>query len=176
MRRCFEDLALFLLGLIAALAVVSVFRIGGGIWQSVQLPVVFMALAVFYLKEDRLASLATGMGLGLDLVSVYSFFSWFIIVGGMVLTGWWLSKSVLTNRSLPSLLLLGLSMRLVFSFFEIIVSRVGELVGSSVWYIMVFAENWRMLFAFGIEMFLLVFVFVAHARLRGERTRMLTHL
>jgi hypothetical protein len=174
--RFLEDIALFLVGLAAALATVSLFRIGLGIWTLVQLPVIFLAIAVFYLNDKRLASLTVGFGLGLDIVSAYTFFSWTCILGGTTLVGWWLSRTVFTNRSLPSLLLLGASMRLAYFILQIALSRAGELFGGTVWYLITGVAAWRSLFALGVEMALLVVIFVMHIVLRGERARMLTHL
>ncbi len=174
--RLFEDLALFLAGLAVALVAVSLLRIGSGFWTLIQLPVVFMALAVFYVNDKRLASLAAGLGLGLDAMSAYPFLTWTCIVGGTTLTGWWLSRTVFTNRSLPSLLLLGASMRLAYFILQLAFSRAGELVGGTVWYMITGVAVWRSLFAVGIEMALLVLFFMTHIRLRGERSRMLSHL
>ena len=174
--RILGDVALFLTGLAAALATVSLFRIGFGVWTLVQLPVVFMALAVFYLNDKRLASLTAGLGLGLDAVSAYPFFTWTCILGGTTLVGWRLSRTLLTNRSLPSLLLLGASMRLAYFILQLAFSRAGELVGGTAWYLISGVGARRTLYALGIEMALLAIIFVVHISLRGERARMLTHL
>ena len=97
-------------------------------------------------------------------------------MGGTTLVGWWLSKNVFTNRSLPSLLLLGAAMRIAYFIFELAFSRAGELFGGTVWYLITGIDALRALYAFGVEMALLVVVFIVHVRVRGERARMLTHL
>jgi hypothetical protein len=67
-------------------------------------------------------------------------------------------------------------MRLAYFILQIAISRAGELVGGTVWYLITGVAAWRSLFALGIEMALLVVIFVMHIVLRGERARMLTHL
>jgi hypothetical protein len=166
----------FMLGLLAALASVSLVRPGNGSWNLVQVPVIVLTLAVFFFKEDGLAALTIGMGLGLDIVSAYPFFSWLVILAATALVGWWLSKTVLTNRSLPSLVLLGAAMHLAFFVFELAVSRAAQIFGGSVWYMVSEIDLWRALIAFGIEMAVLAIIFIIYVRLRGERSRMLTHV
>jgi len=174
--RIVSDIGLFVLGLMAALVSVSFARSAGGAWGFVQIPVIVLVLAVFFLKENRLASLAAGIGIGLDVLSAYPFFIWTAIIVATVLVGWWLSKTILTNRSLPSLILLGTAMRLAYFIFELAFSRMAEIFGGSVWYMASGIDLWRMLIAFGIELAALIAFFIIYMRSRGERSRMLTHV
>jgi hypothetical protein len=174
--RFFEDIGIFMAGLAVALFTVSVTRIGAGVWSLIQLPIVCLVLAVFFLKESRLAAFAAGLGLALDAVSSYAFFTWVIILGGTTLAGWWMSKTVLTNRSLPSLMLLGAAMRLIYFIFELGFSRVSALAGGTVWYLVSGIQATHVVAAFGIEMLILAVFFFVQLRLRGDRSRMLTHL
>jgi hypothetical protein len=174
--RLVYDIGLFFAGLIAALLSVSVVRSGGATWGLVQIPVIILAVTVFFMKESRLAALTVGLGIGLDALSVYPFFTWTMIVALTALTGWWLSKTVLTNRSLPSLIMLGAAMRIIYFIYELVLSRMGQLFGGSVWYMVTGIDIWRALTAFGIEMAALSLVFFIYVRSRGELSRMLTHL
>jgi hypothetical protein len=167
---------MFIIGLAAALLSFSAMRLGAGPFGLIQLPIVVLVLGVFFLKESRLASLAAGLGLGLDLVSSYAFFSWTLIVAATTLAGWWISKTVLTNRSLPSLLLLGAAMRAAYFIFELGTSRLGEIAGGTVWYRVSGVRALGLAEAFGLEMLVLAACFFIYVRLRGERSRMLTHL
>jgi hypothetical protein len=176
MRHLLEDLGMFLCGLAVALLTVSVTRLGSNAFALFQLPIVCLVLAVFFLKENRLAAFAIGLGLGLDAVSSYAFFTWTVVISSTTLAGWWLSKTVLTNRSLPSLMLLGAAMRLVYFLFELCFSRISGLVGGTVWYLITGINPVRVLEAFGLEMLFLLVFFTIHVRVRGERARMLTHL
>ena len=174
--RIVSDIGLFVLGLMAALVSVSFARSAGGAWGFVQIPVIVLVLAVFFLKENRLASLAAGIGIGLDVLSAYPFFIWTAIIVATVLVGWWLSKTILTNRSLPSLILLGTAMRLAYFIFELAFSRMAEIFGGSVWYMVMSINFLNVLLAFGIELVALVAAFMIYVRSRGEHSRMLTHL
>ena len=116
--RAVSSLGLFIFGLLAALSSVSFIRSVGGSWGFVQIPLIVLVLAVFFLKENRLAALTVGMGIGLDILSAYPFFIWSVILIATVIVGRWLSKTVLTNRSLPSLVILGAAMRLIYFVFE----------------------------------------------------------
>lgn len=167
---------MFIAGAAASLFAVAVIRLAGGTFSLIQFPVVCLVLAVFFLKESRLAAFVVGVGLGLDMVSSYSFFTWTVIICGTAASGWWLSKTVLTNRSLPSLMLLGTAMRIAYFLLEAGVSRLSGLFGGTVWYLPSGINIGRVFGAFGIEMLILAIVFVAHMRIRGERARMLTHL
>jgi hypothetical protein len=174
--RTIQDICMFFAGLAIALITASLARFGVGVWPMVQLPLIALALAVFYLNERHLASLAAGLGLGLDALSAYPFLTWTCIIGGTTLVGWWLSKAIFTNRSLPSLLLLGAAMRLAYFLLELGFSRVGSLFGGTVWYLPGSINALRGFSSIGIEMAVLVVVFGVHIRLRGDRARMLTHL
>jgi hypothetical protein len=174
--RFVSDLGLWLIGLAAALLCVSFARLGGGAWGMVQVPVIVLTLAVFFLKEKHLAALAIGLGIGLDLASAYPFFVWTAIVAATAFAGWWLSKTVLTNRSLPSLILLGAGMRLAYFIFELVFSRTAQVFGGSVWYMVTSINFLNVLLAFGIELVALVVAFMVYVRSRGEHSRMLTHL
>ena len=174
--RFVSDLGLFVSGLITALISVSFARLGNGPWNLVQIPAIVLVLAVFFLKENRLAALTVGMGVGLDILSAYPFFIWTAILAATTLIGWRLSKTVFTNRSLPSLIILGTAMRLAFFIFELVFSRMAQIFGGSVWYMILAIDLWRVFVAFGIEMAALVVFFFVYMRSRGERSRMLTHL
>lgn len=174
--RILSDLGIFAAGLLLALASTSVTRVFGGSWGVVQFPIIALALAVFFLSDERLIPLAIGIGLGLDVVSSYPFLTWTVIVGGTAFAGWWIAKNVLTNRALPSLILLGAAMRVTYFILEVSISRFSELAGGSVWY-RVGLMNWRnVALAFAIEMIIMIVFFMIHVRIRGERTRMLTHV
>jgi len=174
--RFLSDLGLFALGLIAALFSVSIVRLAPAPWGMVQLPIIVLSLMVFFAPERHLAAFALGLGIGLDAMSAYPFFVWTAIVAAAALCGWWISRTVLTNRSLPSLILLGAAMRLAYFIFELAFSRAAELFGGSVWYLMSAIQVESVLAAFGIELATLAIVFIIYARLRGERSRMLTHV
>lgn len=176
MRHLLEDLAFFVAGAAASVFTVAVMRNGEGAFSLVQLPVVCLVLAVFYLKENKLAALAAGMGLGLDAVSSYAFFTWTAVICGTTVAGWWISRAVLTNRSLPSLLLLGAAMRVAYFLLEAGLSRVSGFFGGTVWYMPSGISLSRVFAAFAIEMLLLLVFFAVHMKARGERARMLTHL
>lgn len=174
--RFISDIGLFLSGLAFALLSVSAVRSFGDPWGWVQLPVIIIAAAVFFMKDSRLASLTAGLGLGLDALSAYPFFTWTMILSITALSGLWLSKTVLTNRSLPSLVLLGAVMHAVYFVFELVFSRASQLFGGSVWYRLRGADLPRNFIAFAIEMAILAIIFIIYVRSRGERSRMLTHL
>ncbi len=176
LRHLIEDAAMFGAGLSVALFTVSAMRLDDSAFSLVQFPVVCLVLAVFFLKENKLAALSAGIGLGLDLVSSYAFLTWTAVICGTVLAGWWLSKTVLTNRSLPSILILGGAMRIAYFIFEAAFSRLSGLVGGTVWYLPTGINPGRVLAAFAIEMLLLAGFFFIHVKVRGERARMLTHL
>jgi hypothetical protein len=167
---------MFIAGFAAAIFTVAAMRLDDGPFSLVQLPVLGLVLAVFFLKDSRLAAFALGVGLGLDAVSSYSFFAWTAIICGTAFVGWWLSKTVLTNRSLPSLMILGGAMRIAYFIFEAGFSRLSGLFGGTVWYLPTGINIGRVLTAFAIEMLILLGFFVIHMRVRGERARMLTHL
>lgn len=174
--RILNDILMFLLGLAGALLSFSAMHLSPGPLGLFQLPIVVLVLGVFFLKESRLASLAAGLGVGLDLVSSYAFMSWVLVVGGTTVAGWWVSKTVLTNRSLPSLLLLGAAMRATYFVLELGVSRLGQLAGATVWYRVSDVRILGLAEAFGLEMLALAACFLVYVRARGERARMLTHL
>jgi hypothetical protein len=109
--RIILDIGLAMVGLVIALLSISVIRMGGATWGLVQIPVIVLVAMIFFVKESRMAALTIGMGLGFDLMSSYPFFVWTAILSATAFSGWWLSRTVLTNRSLPSLLLLGAVMR-----------------------------------------------------------------
>lgn len=174
--RIFSDLGFCCLGLATALLCISFARLGVGPWGLVQVPVIVLALAVFFLKEKYLAALAIGIGVGLDLASAYPFFVWTATIAATAMVGWWLSKTLLTNRSLPSLIILGAAVRLAYFIFELIFSRTAQIFGGTVWYMVTGIDLIRVLTAFGIELVVLVAVFMIYVRTRGEHSRMLTHL
>lgn len=174
--RLLADFILFALGLAAALMGAALARQDGSVWNMVQVPLIVMVLAVFYLQEKQLAALAVGVGLGLDIVSAYPFLTWLLIIGGLALAGWWIAKNILTNRSLPSLILLGLAMRVIYLFLELGFSRLGEVFDGTVWYKLTGVSAGRLFEASGIELLILVVCFIIHLRLRGERSRMLSHV
>jgi len=164
------------MGLAAALLSVSFARLGNGAWGLVQIAVIVMTLAVFFLNEKYLAALTVGLGVGLDTMSSYPFFVWTAIVTATVITGWWLSKTVLTNRSLPSLILLGIGMRVSYFIFELSFSRASQIFGGSAWYLVSDINISGVLIACGIELCALFVAFMIYVRVRGEHSRMLTHL
>lgn len=174
--RFVSDLGIFVLGLAAALLSVSFARASSGLWGPVQIPVIVLALAIFFLKEKRLAALTIGLGVGLDAVSAYPFFVWTAILVATTLVGWWLSKTVLTNRSLPSLILLGAAVHVAYFLFELIFSRIAQIFGGSVWYMISVFDLRRMLVAAVLELLALVLFFIIFMRALGERSRTLAHL
>jgi len=174
--RFARDIGIFILGLLVALSSVALSRIGGEVLGLVQIPVVGLVITVFFFKESRLAALVAGLGLGLDLMSSYPFLVWTAILAATAVFGWWLSRTVLTNRSLLSLIMLGAAMRLAYFVFETVVSRAAELFGATVWYMASTMDPLSALAAFGIEMAALVVVFIIYVRSRGERSGMLTHV
>lgn len=173
--RLFVDLGLFLLGFLVALLSVSAARPGGA-FSLIQFPVIILVLAVFFLKENKLAALATGMGIGMDVLSAYPFLTWFIILGGTTFVGWWMSKNVLTNRSLPSLILLGTVMRLAYFVFELVFSRLAGIFGGTLWYKIGSIDVIGAGEAFVIEMLALIIFFFVYVRIRGDHSRTLTHV
>jgi hypothetical protein len=171
-----RDIALFFLGLLAAIATVALTRFAGSTLVMVQIPVIVVIIMVFFFKENRLAATTAGLGLGLDLVSAYPFLSWTVILGATAFFGWWISRTVLTNRSLPSLIILGVSMRAIYFVFELIVSRAAELFGGTVWYKITQVDFFHAFTASAAEMVALAAIFSIYVRVRGERSRMLTHV
>jgi len=173
--RILSDIGLFLLGLTVALFSISVARPAGP-FALIQFPVIILVLAVFFLKENKLAALTAGMGIGMDVLSAYPFMTWFVILGGTTFVGWWISKNVLTNRSLPSLILLGTLMRLAYFILELAFSRLAEVFGGTVWYKIASVNVWGASEAFALEMLALIIFFFVHVRVRGDHARMLTHV
>ncbi len=174
--RILADIGLFVLGLFIALASVSVTRVFGGPWGIIQFPVIVLVLVVFFTSDERLAAIAVGVGLGLDAVSSYPFLSWTVIVGGAALAGRWVAKKVLTNRSLPSLVMLALAVRVAYFALEAAVSRMSQVFGGTVWYRLGLTNLANVAMAFTVEMAVLIVVYIIHVRVRGERSRMLVHI
>ncbi len=174
--RLAADIGLFLCGLTLALLGVSVARSFGGPLGSVQTAVIVLAAAVFFLKESRLAALTAGLGLGMDALGAYPFLAWTMILAATALAGLWLSKTVLTNRSLPSLVLLGVGMHAAYYVFELAFSNAARLFGGTVWHHFGPFDFAGALAAFAIEMAALAAIFMVYVRSRGDRSRMLTHL
>jgi hypothetical protein len=174
--RFFRDTILFMVGLLLALFSVALARLGYGAFGLVQIPIIALVVTVFFFKESRLAALAAGLGLGLDAMSAYPYLTWTMILAATALFGWYLARTVFTNRSLPSLIMLGVAMRIAYFVFELAFSRAAEVFGGTVWYEASAIDPVRVLGAFGIELASLAFVFIIYVRSRGERSRMLSHL
>jgi len=174
--RFIRDIILFFIGLLLALFSVALARLGYGAFGLVQIPIIALVTMVFFFKESRLAALTAGLGLGLDAMSAYPFLTWTMILAATALFGWYLARTVLTNRSLPSLIMLGVAMRLGYFIFEIAFSRAAEFFGGTVWYMVSTIDLPRVLGAFGVELAALAVIFVIYVRSHGERSRMLSHL
>ena len=170
------NLALFFAGIVIDLFAISVIGPWGGIWGELRLPIIVLTLAVFYLQFESALALTLGLGLGLDLVSVYPYFSWVLIMGAALAAGRWLSQTYLTNRSLPSLMLLGAALSLISLFAEFIVTYVFSLLIGSVSYIVSWESIPASAAALGLGLLIMAVYFMINVRLRGERSRMLTHL
>jgi len=174
--RSFFNILFLLAGLAAALACYSMLAIFDGWPRSLNLPVVLVVLAIFLLAEDRALALALGAGLGFDLASGYPFFAWTAVMLATFLVCFWLSRSFLTNRSLPSLLMLGAAAPIAFVIFEAGLSRALAAVGGTVWFSFAGVSVLSLLVSMALELGLLTVIFIIYLRFRGERSRMLTHL
>lgn len=174
--RLLVNLGFFSFGVLVALLAVSLARVSAGPLGIVQYPLIVLALAVFFWNAERLAALVVGLGVGLDVMSSYPFLSWLIILAGTAAVGYYLSQIFLTNRSLPSFLLLGAVMRVVYFLFELSVSRLSVFVGGTVWYSFSGRNLLDVFSAFGLELLFLVAIFIGYVRWRGDRSRMLSHI
>jgi hypothetical protein len=172
----FFDFLFFVGGAAFSVFFSTAWQLGTGFVSAMQLPAVMVILAVFYLKEKYLPSLIIGMGIGLDIFSPYPFFTWTLVVGLTAAAGWWIGRNVLTNRALPSLLILFLVIRFIYFILQSSLSRLGKFVGGNFWYLPGESGTLGLLITVALELFCVVGYYLIHIRLRGEQSRMLTHV